>query len=1420
MRHLPPIALGAIAALSAILPGCTTEPARPGTKAASLAACSTDAIETCEAALASAVDDGRDVTDALAAYAKARASADPAVGEALERLRARRGGAVVVRIAGAKVTTSLPTVDVASAPKPKSISETELWVAIAEASNVGFLAVVRPDGSVARYFPHDPLRPMMGALPAGVVDPKAPNLDADAKVEEALRAASSAAKAFDYVKAADAIDRLDALLEGRDPFDAVTLRGQVFSNALALSRPAPSSTDDKPTPPKPDGPAPAAYETPYLDLLRVRMDRRSIEWPRRRERIVAAFPQDRRDAIRALYDPSPGCTFAPPPDIAREGDLLFASLLSRSLLPSRAKAPLGRVPLEVWYPRYAAFLDTVERTGNGWLELGLLMTERGQSSGIVPAGAEVHKRATALALKHARALKLLADQRPGRVGVGQVGFFLAPGNLLDEPVRKEVVDLTQIAARTNMNQAKEPGEVAIAALTGVLGGMQMPPDLREAHFTALQAAFTAKLRGELGKKTGWGMALLHVLDGSYRTAFDQAPNLKATAEAVSFALETDPKIEQPGLASLTASIARYVALAADQGLGTAIPEGKDLLPGRAQARASLERAIASLGDGDGAPRELSKNVADLADETIATVALAIAAETKKPDGAKADAKKGERKADAKNACSSGPQWTPDPKTRRSLDKLRDLRRKILSDKAFTTGDGAWVKRARLVVLLLSDAIDVASDTNLPAPRFAISDADGERYVKTALDGWVPYAGVGDTLAGSFAAYRGLMGKGKDFFLGAQGATALRKVLSGLGAFFASDTSGTIEGAELLTLLAPKAGRPEAELVPVLIDVARDLYAHQKAKQADMLLLATLVVTQLRKVPPLAEAVKLAQDNHSHALWALEFARELSEGSRGEPMHADAFVPDLKAAVTDACGIASVDDLGAVIAGMDDFRAGRRKEGRAKLEKVLTEARDKAFTVPRFSFAFQQETKSRAMSLTIELGLGSGLLSGANTFSVGAGAKTAGEPTLKLAVTVDNPDVKRALDDTARYYIATSALAGVYHFLDGDVEAGEIAAARTLGAATQRTWLGVPGVTDDPTSWSADARGTLAVLAELAAESGRPLLAGDLLSLVKASLGSAADKETVKGMLDPVPLGLVGIKDLGPIIDRTRTLLDETFSQQPCVHAKDITSKFEKAQCGDYPTALALRVADSVHVLPTLSAGPKGQAGACPDLAALDGFLVPAQKETYEPDKFLDAVGHLAEAGKSYDAAVLLTKHRRPDHCSAAVTEKISALADKMKGAPVARADLLSALVNCTTGAPPPEVARSLGVLDEELLKVGDPMRSAQLSLFAAALTLKTGSSEPLAAVALRPGFLDRWRRQNPEVLTVALAIDHAASILAGKPVKVDETARDFALLCSESPPADRAQLCKLVGDLRAKGSTPDELKKSAKDVLGMLVPNR
>jgi hypothetical protein len=245
----------------------------------------------------------------------------------------------------------------------------------------------------------------------------------------------------------------------------------------------------------------------------------------------------------------------------------------------------------------------------------------------------------------------------------------------------------------------------------------------------------------------------------------------------------------------------------------------------------------------------------------------------------------------------------------------------------------------------------------------------------------------------------------------------------------------------------------------------------------------------------------------------------------------------------------------------------------------------------------------------------------------------------------------------------------------------------------------------------------------------------------------------------------------------------------------------------------MRAADSATTMPTLS--PK--AGTCTDLAALDAFLKPAEAHVYDPDKFLAAADALMAAGKNYDATVLLAKHRREDHCSPAVSDRLNSLADRMKGAPIARADLLTAFVNCSTGAQPSALAKALSSLDDELVEVGDPQRTASLALFAAGAGIKLGTWEPLEAIALKPGFVDRWQSSYPQAIGAALVLDHAATVLHGDPVRIEATQAQYDLVCGGMPASDRIVICKTLDSLRKKGKPDDASKKGAQEALASLL---
>src|SRR6185369_14346651 len=102
---------------------------------------------------------------------------------------------------------------------------------------------------------------------------------------------------------------------------------------------------------------------------------------------------------------------------------------------------------------------------------------------------------------------------------------------------------------------------------------------------------------------------------------------------------------------------------------------------------------------------------------------------------------------------------------------------------------------------------------------------------------------------------------------------------------------------------------------------------------------------------------------------------------------------------------------------------------------------------------------------------------------------------------------------------------------------------------------------------------------------------------------------------------------------------------------------------------------------------RGESAArCAPLRSLDTFLADAERGAYDPDAFTRAVEDLRASGRLYDAATLLTRHRREGHCGPSVLAASRALGRAAALGPLVRADLLSGAINCTAAAGGPEVS--------------------------------------------------------------------------------------------------------------------------------------
>lgn len=1443
MRHEPVAGLSSgamrsppfsrLVPLLALLAGCKADVVKPN-QPIGAAACAPDTLPACEDAITRAIAQGDELGGIAEAYARARESKDGddpfARAVTSAKAIAPKGKTALAVVAGASDKGAPPELTRFAAepfaPIGKLAPEV-MWLVLAEAAGLDYVAAVRPDGSVVRAFGRDPLAPWGAGLAAVFVDREVGVLTDDAAMETALRGLFEKAAAFEYIAAVEKQDVLAGLVEKQPSGDGQALRARIAQNALGLHIPQPLvSESDSPDPPPPLEPRP--YETAYYDMLRVRLDPKSANaFEKRRARVMAAVPTDAAPLIERTWGKiDETCAVTLPGSFDKRRDLAFGYLLPQALLPAEARDARGRLPFHDWYARYGKLVALTERTGSTFFMVNALIAERGGASSIMPAGSDTHRRVNALTQKHAKALLEVAKKDRGRVGAAQLGFLGWPGTAADPETTKTVSELVRVAAEGSLESSRDAWDLLATTFMGAMLATNMPAELREQHLTGLSGAFTSKLKGELAKQTGWPVAIAFGVDLAYRTAFGLGPDVAGSVTQVTRALESDAGIPFPGLASLTAAFVRYGALGAQNGLGSPLlQEGDTPLPARAAARASLQKALAQLAEGAPDPRVL-KELTAFADNVAATATLTIADSVRESLAPPpAPPAKGKTSSASDGVCKAATADKRDPKLGRALSKLADQRRTLLGNKALLDGKDSWSKRARLLALLLSDTLDVATAQEAPAPkkkskdegkfptpnptRFFVAQPDADRWVKEGLGSFGVEPKVGDAVNGAYAAGRGFLREGPAFFRG-DGIDTARELLAGVGRLLQED-QGTGMAGGMLESLSAALTKNLGGGAPAFVAVAKGLFEKGKISEAETVLLVAVITTALSEQPLGKEAFELADKHKSQMAWAFDFVRYAAP--RTEKLPAPRFKKGLDALLAEKCAVASSETVTGVIDAVERFRSGDRDKARIDLDRLLENGRDK-LAVPKVSFTFKQETKTRALNLAIAVDLGAPFLGATGDFNVGGGFQTMGEPKFVLDVAVDSADAKRTADSSARYYVNATTIAAVQHFLQNDPKRGEAAAARALGSVLMPTAIYKAGVTDPPASFVEHARPAMAILAQQALESGRPMLAGALLQIVREGFEPAtATADDMEALLDTLPRPLQGIAELEPIVARAKKTLRALGGGFPCVGPKSDKAVFLRPTCEAYPGALALRVADSLAALPTLSAGKKSD--SCPTMAALDSFLTPIQTGKYEPDRMIDAAEKLLGDKKAFDAAFLLTRQRDPSHCVPRVVSAMRRAFADLEGAPSFRADLLAGIVNCEVGGETSAIAADLGLLDAELRKLGDPSRELRSGLFAAALSAKRGDASLLQGITKQPDFVSR-HREHGGLLAFAVMLDQLALALAGTAIDPERNKKDLDLLCGLGDAPAGPELCKMLKQLRQSGLTTDDRKRLAEETIQKL----
>ncbi|WP_437931697.1 hypothetical protein WMF37_21375 [Sorangium sp. So ce291] len=1457
------------------------------------ARCDPAQLAPCERALAAAVAEGRATRELALGYLEARASrnaGDPwaRLLRDLDR-RDRRDrpapSAAVIVEAGAADTGggrggAADAIWIRAAPLPppgEALGAEALLLAIGEALGYEHLVHARARGGAVQLFPRDPLAPFTAGLaPVARSDAPLARVADDIALAALVRRAFSAAGGFRYVEAARAADALAAAVKGRDPDDEPVLRGRYALQLLGTAGIALDDEDERSA----SGaarvdPAPAPGDTPYGDFLRVRTARDSrAAWRARGAAVLRGVPADRRAALDDLLGNARGCGrgLAPPMEGAR--DLVFAAELAAALAPgdgataragssaappatgsaaapaaastaasATAATPDGRLPLEAWLPRYEALVRAVDQTSTAWAHAPSLLHERGPAPPAGQAGSAVHRRVTELGLAHLAALRALAEAEPRRYrALAQIPLAYSPGVLADERLRDAIVDLTQVAVQRRMAEARDPEAVLGALLAGVFAGMSYPPEVQPAHFLALQGALTAKLRGDLTAQAGWGVAGLYAADALYRLLSDQAPDLAFSSAQIGRALSPDPALPYPGLAALAASFSRYAALGAAGALDPRATDAARLPPERREAREALRRAIAGLAAPEGGSAAPGGGAAANEGSTAAPGGAAGGADAVEapPPGlvddvtALADGvlavlltERARRPPPAAGTCAAG--RGPSPEARRALARLGDVRGRILLAPRYKQGDGAWARRARLLVTLLSDAMDlIAAPPHTPARagapeprvRFTVPTAAAEAAVAAGLSGWGD-RDLSDALAGGYALARALLESATAERFAQQSGAPLGRVLRGLSAALRDgDAAQGTAGVALLDALASLPARAEGDLRGLFVGYARALSARGLRDQADLGLLTSLLGAAVLGAPPSPEAVALATESGSRVAWALSYLSEIAKARRGIAPDPSAYADAMRRASDDACQTADPADVLAIVGAARDFAGGRRAEARDALDRILSAADARGLRVPRMTYRYEEKTATRVFSLSFDVSYGAGILEGSTGFQLGLGLRTRGEPEGALTAALAPEGSPQGDDDAARAYVSAAALAAAYHFLEGDADRGAAAARRAIAALSFGLRLGPRALrSDQPLAWGKDARALLAIDAQLAAEAGHPFLAGDLWTLVRGLLPPDTGDAAVAALLDPLPAGLAAVAGVGPLVARTARSLAAVAAPLACTEAKVELGGYEEPACDAYPLALSLRIADVLGKLPHLRRA--GGAAACPVLRSLDGFLTAAERGTYDPDAFTAAVEALRRSGRLYDAGVMLARQRREGHCGPLVLAAARALGREPSLGPALRADLLSVAVRCAAAALDASVVDDVMALDDETRALPDLGRNLKVVLFATELATRAQRWDVLARLAKQPEFVARWLGESDEAAATTLLIEAAAAVLAGEPAprgaRVAHVDSAHQRLCGQPPAGDRAALCAEIQRL-GPGALPEpERQQRAKDALERLL---
>lgn len=1359
---------GVTGALLLCLLACSPPAPPPGAPGA--ARCVDEA--SCERAILSAPDG--EIAALLARHAAM--TGDDGWSRLFSTLRRNQGGVVVIGEAPGHRS------DLDRLPRPPtSVAADALVLRLGRAAKNAHIVLLTPK-EARQLFPTDRLAPhMLGLAPSVAVDRA--NVGRALATAAALRSALSAAAAFDYVAAATHAERLRDLVRSAPAGDEGAMRARfglwlLDSAGIALAAP---NEEGEP------GPLPPRLSSPYAELLAVQLSRPNHEaaWKARHERITTGLDPARVAALGRMYASEDTCPGPLAPPIEHPADVAFAGMLALALdteaAPDEAPAA-GKLAMPAWLERYAKLVSLVDESGVAWAALTSLLRQRGELYGLTAEGTGAYARVTDLALKHLGGLEKLAAAHPARFQtLGVVTLIYQPGALSDARLRPALARLVKESVASKIAEAGDAAQLFDAALAAFAAGMSYPAELQQAQFGALRRALEQKLAAPFGQQASWGMAGLHAANAVLGFLLGDETAIAGGASRITRSLSGD--LPQRPLARLAASAVRYAELSRSGALDPAVANPAMFSDARAKARAELGSAIGALAEPGpaGAPeRDLHQLLAQLADEVVAAT---IARATTERDGPQ---------------CAGESAVSSSPALRDAFDRLRKKRKALIESRAFDEGDSAWARRARLVGLILSDVIDVL-DQRAGKLAFAVPTPRAATLLDEGVTGWIDHAAA-ELAAGLYLLARSSLDGGHPEVSTDRAARALRA----LGTLFGGEGDSSLFAT--LAKLGSEVG-DAADAGAVLTGYARRAYAAQAPDHGDLLLMMRLAADVVRDQPVDQAAIDLAKAQGRKVYLPLLVYGEKTPARQAK------LVAAMRAAATGVCDAPSPEALITAQEAIADFKAGSRDEALAALGAMLDTAEKDGLVVPRQIFRFDQHEGKKVFNAEQSVSFGTALLAGASAFQIGLGFQSEDSREGAMSTRFADPASRASTEEAARYFAHAALLHATFAFVHDQDAVAIRAAQRAIGTWIAGMRLGKARVFvgNKTAEWARDATATLLVAGQLAADRGQIFLAGDLLTLAKASLDPASGDDAVTALLDPLPEPLTGIPELESTIARAKDTATMLAGSLPCTQKNGDVAALVRVACDAYPLALALRATDSLTVLPRLK---KAQGSPiCEAYGALDRFLAAADQGRYEPARLLAAVTQLEKQERLHDAASVLARHRHPDHCNPQLIELARRLAPRDELGIHLRADLWSVATNC---GQPEAIEADLLALDELTQKHALPTRNFEVLLFATRLALKHNHFGPLAAIAKRARFIQRHHALGPDFGTAALLVDHAAAVGVGDAVDIQRTLPFYRLLCTTFPPKERSAMCHAISLLRGSGSSADKKRAAAKALADFL----